>query len=109
MLENRRERRHTDTSTNEQDSLVVEEVLGRGAKRTVDHDTRQNAVHGRVRSRADDLAARILLALAFPVEVAADSFGERPREVTDDTNVDGDVVFLGRTTCTIRHRATGCN
>ena len=99
VLEDRGERRHTDTSTDEQNGLIVEEVLGRGAEGTVNHDTREHAVNRGVSGGADNLAAGVLLALALPLEVTADSLSKRTREVTDDTDVDRDVVLLGRAAC----------
>ena len=75
--------------------LEVEEVLGRRTERTVDHDTGENAVDRGVRGGADDLAARaVLFALAPLFKVAANSLREGASEVTDDTDVDGNVVFL---------------
>ena len=99
-LEDRRERGDTNTRTDEQHRLVVEEVLRRGAERPVDHDAGQHAVNGRVRCGADDLAAG--LALLLPVEVAADGLGEVPGEVADDADVDGDVVLLRGATFVFR-------
>ncbi len=96
-LEDRRERRDTDTGTDEENRLVVQEVLGRGAERTIDHHTGENTVDRRVRGGADDLASGlVLLALALLVKVATDRLGEGTSEVTDDTDVDGDVVLLRR-------------
>lgn len=99
-LQDRRERRHTNTRADEEHRLVVQEVLRRRAERPVDHDAGEHAVNRRVRSGPDDLAASLVLfALAFLFKFAADSLGERAREVTDDTDVDRDVVLLGRAAC----------
>lgn len=91
----RGKRRDADTGTDEEDGLVVEEILGRGAEGPVDHHARQDAVHGRVRVRADELPAG-LHALLLRVEVAADRGRELPRKVADDTDMHRDVVFLRR-------------
>lgn len=88
-LEDGRERRDADTGADEEHGLVVQEVLGRGAEGTVDHDTGEDTVDRRVGRSADDLAASlVLLALALLFEVATDSLGEGRSEVTNDTDVD---------------------
>ena len=58
VLEDGRERRHTDTRADEQHRLVVQEVLRRGPERPVDHDAGEHTVNRRVRSGPDDLAGR---------------------------------------------------
>ena len=93
----RSERRNADTGTDEKHGLVVQEVLGGRAKRSVDHDTGKNAVNGRVRRSADDLALGGS-ALVLLVEIAPDGLGQRLGKVTDDTDMNGDVVLFGRTT-----------
>ena len=101
VIYSRGERSNTDTSTDERHGLVVQEVLGRRTEGTVDHDTREDTVDGRVRSRTNNLASGLLLlTLALLVEVAADGLGELRRKVTNDTDVDGDVVLLGGATAT---------
>lgn len=94
-LQDRRERRDTDTSTDEEDGLIVQEVLGRRAEGTVNHDTGEDTVDGRVRRSANNLAAGLaLFAPTLLPEVTADSRGKRTSEVTGDTDVDGDIVLL---------------
>ena len=93
----RGERCDADTRADQQDGLVVQEVLTGTAERTVDHDTRKNAVERRVGGSTDDLALAALLTLILLVKVAATRLGQSLGEVTDDTNVNGDVVFLRST------------
>ena len=94
--DSRGERRDTDTGADEQHCLVLQKVFRGRAERTIDHDAGQHAVQGRIRARANDLAAWVLLALlALLVKVAAECLGKVAREIADDTNVHRDVVFLG--------------
>jgi hypothetical protein len=85
----RSERSDTNTSTDKQDRLIVQEILRRRAERTVDHDTGKDLI----KRRRNDPTASILLTLA--IKVATDSLGKLAREITNNTNVDRDIVFLG--------------
>ena len=89
----RREWRNTDTSADEQHSFIVQEVLASAAEGPVDHNTGKHAVD---RWR-NDLTPDILLAAFLLLKVAADGLCKSTSEVTNNPNVDGDVVFLGCT------------
>ena len=97
--DSRGERCDADTSADEQHCLVLQKVFRGRAERTVDHDAGQHTVQGWVCARTDDPAAWVLLAfltlVALLVKVAAERFGKLAREITDDTDVHRDVVFLG--------------
>ena len=95
-LQDRGERRNTDTTTDQENRLVLGEILRRATERTVDHDTGESLVERRRGVRADELASDGCVALALVLEVAAADAGELAREVADDTDVDRDVVFLRR-------------
>ena len=82
--------RNTDTSTNEKYGLIVQEVLRSRAEGTINHDTGKNAVDG----RRNDLADITLFTLLLLVEIATNSLGESASEITHDTNMDGNVIFL---------------
>jgi hypothetical protein len=90
-LEDGCERRDTNTSTNEHSNFELEDVFRGGAEGTVNVDT------------GKDLAqCNFVAVFAFPTlfirllfGVAAQSFAEGFGEVTDHTDVDGDVVFFG--------------
>jgi hypothetical protein len=86
----RSERSDTNTSTDEEDRLVIKELLRRSTKGTVNHDTRKSAVHRGVGVRADNLATGGVLAALVPLraKVASEGLGERRREITLDTDVD---------------------
>lgn len=82
-----------DTCADEENSLVAQEVLTSTAERPVDHDPRKYPVQ----TWGYDLAARILavfLAALLLFKVAANSPGKRASEVTNNTNVDRNVIFL---------------
>jgi hypothetical protein len=98
----RSERRYTNTSTDKQDRLVVQEVLAGTSKRSINHDTGQSAVQRGVRGSADNLATRANVAFAsFTAfvtllrEVASKGLSKGSGKVTSDTDVDGNVVLLG--------------
>ena len=94
VLKNGSEWRYTNTSTDEQHGLVVQEVLRRRTERTVDHDSGKDAVEGRVSGGTEDLALAALLALILLAEIATARLRQSLGKVADDTDVDGDVVLL---------------
>lgn len=68
----RSERRDTDTSTNKEDSLIIQEILTCTSKWPVNHDTRESAVDRWVRVCTNNLTTgRSLIFLLR--EVATDS------------------------------------
>lgn len=90
---------NTNTSTNEQHRLIVQEIFAGAAERTIDHDTGQSAVQGRVGVCPDDLSTGRRFALSalvttFLREVAANCFGESSCEITSHADVDRDVILL---------------
>ena len=94
----RGERSYTDTGADEQHRLILQKVLRGRPERTVDHDAGQHAVEGRVRARANDFATWVLLTpVALLVKVAAECLSQLAREITDDADVHGDVIFFRRT------------
>lgn len=96
-LEDRGERRHTDTTAHEHGDFVLEHVFGCAAKRPVNVDPRQDAPDSRVDAGvgyADDSRFPFVLAV-FILKVAAKGFSKSLGEVSNATDVDGEVVFLG--------------
>lgn len=72
----------------------VQEILTSASKGAVDHNTGENTSNGLLNNRW--FTVTLLLALViFCIEVASKGFGERACEVTDNANVDRDVVFFG--------------
>jgi hypothetical protein len=91
-LEDGRERRDSNTGTDEDSDFELEHVLGGGAKGAIDVDTGQDL------AECNLLAAVALLALfagRLLVDVAAERFADGTGEVADHAHVDRDVVFLG--------------
>lgn len=73
VLEDGGKGRYTDTSPDQQNCLVVEEILAGGTKRTIDHDAREHTVK-RWRYDFSSLFASTLFGLA--VKVASESLGQ---------------------------------
>lgn len=88
----------TNTSTDEQNGLKVQEIFTGAAERTIDHDTGQSAVQGRIGVCPDDLSTSRRFALSalvtFLREVAANCFSESSCKITSDTDVDRDIILL---------------
>ena len=85
----------TNAGTDEKDGLIVQEVLRSRTKGTVNHHARKDAVKGRVNIGSDDFSSRVAFLLG--VEVATDSLGQRACEITDNTDVNGNIVLFRRT------------
>lgn len=83
--------RDTNTCADEEHSLIVREVLASATEWAIDHDTGKDAVDG----GRDDLAASILLTTFLLLEVAANGLGKGAGEVTHNTDMDGNIIFLG--------------
>lgn len=82
----------TNTGTNEQDGLVLQEILGSRTEGTVNHDTRKDTAN-RVSGGVNDSASSFLITL-LPIEVTSYSFSQGTSEISNDTDVDRDVIFL---------------
>src|ERR1700729_1998887 len=97
MMHSRGKGRHTDTSADEQNSFILEEVLTSTSERTVNHNSGQNTVDRGIGGSANNLSASCSsLFPIFGVEIAPHSFGQRTGEVTHNTNVDRDVILFWR-------------
>jgi hypothetical protein len=90
-FEDGRKRRDTDTSTNKHSDFELEDVFGGRAKGPVDVYTGKNLAQ-----------CNLVTVLAFPTlfvglsfGAAAQSFAEGFGEVTDHTDMNGNVVFFG--------------
>jgi hypothetical protein len=88
----------TNTSTDEQHGLKVQEIFTSAAERAIDHDTGQSAVQRWIGVGPDDLSTSRRFALSALVtllrEVAANCFSESSCEITSDTDVDRDIILL---------------
>jgi len=94
ILQNTRKRRHTNTRSNQKHSLEIQKVLRRTAKGSIHHHTGQHAIQRRVHIRPYN-PTLLVSALLLIVEITANSLGQCGCEITDDTDVHGDVVFFG--------------
>lgn len=99
-LEDGRKGRHTDARADQHRDLVLEDVLGSGAKGSVNVHAREHAAEGRVHAVGGGLAgldayhlARVPLLL--PAPFAAERGRDGHGEVSLAAHVDGDVVLLG--------------
>lgn len=98
-LEDRGKRRDADAGADEDGHLVLEDVLGRGAKGPVNVDAREHAVQRRVDAVGGllrGLDADHLARVAPLPPLAAQSGRDGHGEVALAAHVDGDVVLLGR-------------
>lgn len=80
-LQDRCERCHTDTSSNQHSNFELEDVFRRRTKWPVDVNSWQNLAH------SDFLGVLVLLTTSLLVEIAAKSLSEPLGEVADHTNV----------------------
>ncbi len=90
-LENGGERCDTNTSTNENSNFELEHIFGGRTEGAI------NVYAGKNLAESDFLAALTLLALlstGFAFKVAAEGFAKGLGEVTDHTDVNGDVVLF---------------
>lgn len=102
-LENRGERRHADARADEDGCLVFEDVFGGRPEGPVDVDARKHAAErwvdtacvGTVLVDADDLGG-ISTSASRPVYLTSKCFADSFGEVAHHTDVNGDVVLLGR-------------
>ena len=90
-LKNGGERSDTNTGTTEYGNLKLEHILGSGTKGTVNIDSGENLAQG-------NLLARFALFVLFGLllRAATEGFAKSSGKVTDHTDMDRDVVFLGR-------------
>jgi hypothetical protein len=89
-LEDRSERCHTDTGTDQYSDFELEHIFRGRTERTVDVNSRENLAKC-------DLCGSVLFTLrAALFKAASECLSERLRKVADHTNVDGDVVLLRR-------------
>ena len=84
----RSERSDTNTSTNQKDGLILEEILASTSKRAINHDSGQNLANRR------DHETSLLLGLVLGIEVASACLGESAGEVPDNPDVHAQVIFL---------------
>ena len=88
----------TNTGTNKQNGLELQEIFTSTAKWTIDHDTREGAVHRGVSTCTDNFAAHGSLSFSAFVallgEIAADGLGKGGSEITRNTDVAGNVILL---------------
>lgn len=95
---------HTNTSTNEQHGLILQEVLACASEGAIHHNPRQDTVDRWGHYHRTRNIATFLALTAFSVEIASEGLGKRTSEVTNDSNVHGDVIFLRRTVTIIETR-----
>lgn len=96
-LENRGERRNTDTSTDEHGNLVLEHILRCRAERSVDVNAGKDTTKSRVDIAVVAVDSHHVGSSGLLVELAAQRLSQRTGEVTHHTDVDGNVVLLGST------------
>jgi len=96
-FQDRSKRSDANASTNKQDRLIIQKILTRATKRTVDHDTGQRPVYSRVGNNAHDLGNvdDVRLPGTLGVKIATEGFRECLCKVTYYPDVDGDEVFFG--------------
>lgn len=92
-LEDGGERSNTNTCTAKHGNFELEHIFGGGTKRSVNVDTGKNLAQSNLFA---GLALFALLAGSLLVEVAAKRLSKGLGKVTDHTNMNRDVVFLGR-------------
>ena len=85
----RSKRSDTDTSTDQEDRLILQEILTGASERTVDHDSGQNLADRR------DNETSLLLGLVLGIEITSARLGESSSEVSDNPDVYAQVIFLG--------------
>jgi hypothetical protein len=85
-----------DTGADEKHRLIVQVILAGTSERPVNHHTRENAVKGGIGVSSDHLAACRCIASLFAlgIRIASNSLCKRSSEISDDTDMNGDVVFL---------------
>ena len=97
-LEDGGEGGHTDTGTDEDGDLVLEDILRGRSKGTINVHPRQHPAESRVGIRLLVVNTHNLaLVGGLLVPVAAQRSGHSASEVTNTSHVDGDVVFLRST------------
>lgn len=94
----RGEWRNTNTSTDKQNSFIVQKVLRRATKWTIDHDAWKCPVQGWVRVGAyHHTTDSIYFLLLLGIKITTEGLGECRSKVADDTNMNRDVVLLRST------------
>jgi hypothetical protein len=78
-----------NTSTNQQNRLILQEILASASERTINHDPGQDLANRR------DNNVSLLLRLVLRAEITSTRLGKSTSEVTDDPNMHAQVIFLG--------------